>query len=617
MRTVTTLLLSPLCTVALTAQCFVATGGTSAGLVAVGTDPVDDEGLSAPIDMLFGPAGFPMAGAVGPLTHAVVDSNGALYLTSGGAAVGRVGFGPFDLTDLRGQVGDSPRIAPLWGDLEGTTAGWAVNVDTSVAGRFQVTWIDVEEYTSGAPQFSFSATLYATGQIEFAYGALPPLPNANFYIVAGVSIGNGVGTGLEISTDLTTGPNSGALGLLFQDFDGAVPSVADKTILLLPNGTGGFSSVVSCQAGAHTAYGAGCYGESVYQYFADAAVASAALQGNALLLVPTGTGYVTTWVPGAAAAFYVAPAAGAVSLPITNDGNTVITPTIALPVPGGAAAQLTIEHNGIVVLGALPNHLFDWTPTPAELLAAPNAGFYSWHDYNDAEPGSGTIKQEERLVGAERVLFVTWDGVENYSTPTAVNPSTIQFQLNLTTGVVTYVWLSVDDDSTSIDGSAHLVGYTGPGVGSDPGPFPFAVAGSTVTIDTFRALTLRAGPSPVIGSGGSSNLITWTLDDMPDFAPPSGQRLGILFFSLQSAPGIDLGFVGVPGCQVYLNSLDAQAPISVSGSSSQGLSFNVPPPLAPGFSFYAQGVALIPVGSYPGGLNTLGLLTSNGVRTTF
>jgi hypothetical protein len=43
----------------------------------------------------------------------------------------------------------------------------------------------------------------------------------------------------------------------------------------------------------------------------------------------------------------------------------------------------------------------------------------------------------------------------------------------------------------------------------------------------------------------------------------------------------------------------------------------VPPPLAPGFSFFSQGIALLPAGGFPGGMNTLGLVTSNGVRTTF
>jgi hypothetical protein len=102
----------------LSAQCFTPAGGTVVTLTPTGIFAANDEGLSAPLPLGFT---FPMAGASGgPFTHVVVDSNGALYLTSGGPATGTPQFGAGNgLDDLRGNPGDSPRVFPLWCDVEG------------------------------------------------------------------------------------------------------------------------------------------------------------------------------------------------------------------------------------------------------------------------------------------------------------------------------------------------------------------------------------------------------------------------------------------------------------------------------------------------------------------
>lgn len=605
-------------TLPLASQCLSTIGGVSAGLVAVGTDPANDEGVSPPIAI-----GFPFPLGSGVYSHLVADSNGVLYLTNGGAAVGRVLFGAGDLGDIRGAVGDSPRVFPLWTDLEGASS-WAVNVDTSVAGRCKVNWIRCREFFSvGQAPFSFSATLDATGLVEFAYGALPALPNWSNYAAVGISAGNGVGTPFDAPSDLTAFPDSGTLPLLYEELTGAVPDLANRSFTLFPNGAGGFQSVVSCEYG-HRKSGAGCYGDTVYEWFPNATAASAALQGNSLVLTPAATGYTATWVPAGAASFVVP--VGATALPRSDDDQHTIDLAAnglpSFPYPGGATAVLHVHSNGFVSTTGTGNdngqwnspHFNDYVPSPS-FRNAPETAFWAWHDWEPSDVTGGAIVWHHDAL--QNVLYVTWDGVENHANQLLGNPGTFQFQFHLATGRVDYVWAAVDATTTSPRGSGHLVGYSPGGASADPGPLAFAVAGGTTTMDTFRAMTLDATPQPLITVGGTSNPISYSVFDMPDFAPPAGLRIGFLAFSAAPLPGVDLGFLGAPGCQLHVSNLDIVFPISAAGSSTQTLTLTYPAPLFPGLVFHAQALAFLPPNSLPGGLNALGLSSSNGLATRF
>lgn len=579
-----------------------------------------DEVLFAPIAMGIN---FPMAGAPGgPFTHCAVSTNGVLYLTTGGAPVGGAGNQWGGVAQLTGVPGDAPRIAPYWLDLVCTAPSSYVAIDTSVAGRCAVTWVAANEYWQ-LPTKSFRAELFATGAVRFSYSAGMVVNGATATV--GVSVGNGIA---DPGVSDLSAVGSSATGIAYQLFDpAAVPfDLGDRTIEFTPAGSG-YSIGTTCAAAFHAGYGSGCYDvarESFYQYFATAAAAAAALNGQSMTLTPTANGYAAAWGGGS----YVPPGGGAIALAGNDDDQAAVTPSIPLPIPGGSAATLYVHTNGYVstapgndaVLDNAtwnPPTFSDYSPT-AGFRNAPATAFWSWHDYVSSS-GLGRIKRHEAVVGADTVLYVTWDGVESYP-PATVNPSTFQFQFNLTTGVVTYVWQSLTAIGTGGNPflpEGHLIGYSPGGASIDPGSIDLATALPLSTAPDQRALALSAAPAPVFTLGGPSVPITWTATGIPDAAPPFGVGVALLLFSTAPLPaGVDLGFLGMPNCRMYVASLDVILPLNgLAGTDSLVLA--VPQPLAPGVSFYAQVVALFPPNSLPNGQNSFGGVLSNGVQSFF
>ena len=367
---------------------------------------------------------------------------------------------------------------------------------------------------------------------------------------------------------------------------------------------------VAGAAASHTRYGTGCYDlkGSIHQYFPDAAVAASALQGNVLLLTPTtDEGYSGTWLPGTAAAVYVAPVNAANLFgPPSNDGVTSLAPSTPFYTPNGPVSSLTVDANGVITLGTGLD--VGYGPSSAGFAAALGTRFFSWHDFNEAEPNSGRIVWEE--VGG--VLYITWHNVENYSAPGAANPSTIQFQLVLASGNVTIVWLAIDSDATSPSGSAHLVGWKSSG--ADPRALSQDLA-VTMPADThtlgMATLALAAGPAPIVGA--SVNYVT---SNIPEFAPGVGLYAQLLYADFgQNLPGLDLVVIGADGCNLHLGGLGQQ--MAGSFSPTPMATFNIPviPPF-PGFTVYFQAFALFdPAFPQPNGLNAFGLTSSNGIAT--
>ncbi|MCB9876605.1 MAG: hypothetical protein H6835_03295 [Planctomycetes bacterium] len=554
---------------------------------------------------------FPLGGVAASYTHAHVQSNGVVFLTngapSGATTQGFASSAAAQVANLRGAAGEPPRIAPFWRDLVLAPAnGGAVWINNTLPGKFVVTWENAVQFNTGGPAFTIQAQLFDTGEVSFFYGAST---ESSAPVICGVSAGDGIAAAPSI--DLSAATASSPSQLAYERFAVGSFDLAGDCVRFTPNG-GGFATTSFAPA-SHTSYGQGCYDmalASCYEGFANAAIASPELTGQSMVLTPTADGYTISWGGGS----YLTPTGAAAALTLADDGETLVTMSQALPGPFGATADIMVHANGIVTLGSAPQDFPGtnaYTPTPGALLDAGGTAFWAWHDYNPAEPGSGPVRYEE-ITG---VACITWDGVESWSTPQTSNPSTLQFQLDLDTGVVTIVWVDVDDDTTSQYGSAHVVGFSAGGASADPGPITLATDLPVTTSPDRVAMSLTASPAPV-STASSGTLVTYTSHDVPEAAAGSGIYLGANILSLASVPHPfgELSFLDAPGCYVYVLTLSIVAPL-VGPTSTLSADYVVPPGVPPGFVLFAQSAALVVPNSLPNGLNGAGLVTSNGIRT--
>lgn len=361
------------------------------------------------------------------------------------------------------------------------------------------------------------------------------------------------------------------------------------------------------QAAAHTRYGSGCYrlSDSCYQYFATPVAARQAQNGGAITLTPSGGGYLLSH-----GGVYLPPSTAATPLALGDDSEVAVVPSQPMTVPGGSAAVLYVHSNGIVATAPLSlSAPASAEPAVAACLAEPATAWYCWHDYDPSEAGSGSIVTEE-VAGT---LYVTWDGVESHPAGVA-NPSTLQLQFELGTGVVRYVFVdlaAVGSGQSTAPSEQHLIGFSPGGASVDAGPIDFAT-GLPLTLGTanLEALALTAGPAPV-STPTAGTLLSFTLDHMPATAPNG--HVGVLVFSVvPDLVGTPLAALGMPGCSNYLGSIDALRLVA-GVTPSQTTTLQLPAGVPGGFTFATMALALMPPNSLPNGQNAMGLLSSNGV----
>lgn len=588
----------------LRSQCNQATGHSIVPLMApTGSLPVDDEGRS--VDIAFVGFAFPLAGA--SYSHFVVESNGEVYLTDGTGVVDPASYGVSSLAELRGAPSSSPRVMALSGDLQAAPwhGNWDVLVDDTVPLQVKITWVAVR-YLASTKTYGMSVTLCSTGAVQFDYehGDFEHVLFAQF---AAISAGNAVGTGLEASSDLSANADSGALALLFENswlpFD-----LCDQSILLTPNGSGGYVSSVVCGLSRHDSYGAGCYdvgSESVYHHFTDAAVASATLSGNTLVLAPTTDGHVALWLVGASSMPFIPPSAAATQLPVGNDGEVTHGLAVPFPLSSGPIDKLTVQGNGIIAFGPGPVEPWqqNYLPQPARMVAGSHGGVYCWHAYNEDEGGDVWV---EHVAG---VTCVTFLNVENFPLG-VVNPSTFQVQFEHATGMIFVVFVHIDSDNSLVLGSwpqDHVIGFTPPGVSVDPGGVDFTTQLPWVTTPDVRALQLSASPDPV-STITTGTTVVYTIDHALPLVP-GGAVLGVLALTTQSSLPVDLSALGAAGCFLHVGSLVATLDY-VGPGGPQTVAVALPAGIPPATRLFAQAAVLA------AGANAFGMITSNGIEST-
>jgi hypothetical protein len=358
----------------------------------------------------------------------------------------------------------------------------------------------------------------------------------------------------------------------------------------------------------NTTLGVGCgaAANSFFELFATAAPAATALSGNALQLNPNGNGgFQGVWLAGAAGALFHTPVAPTTLA--TGDDGTVPYTISGAPVstPEGAQTSLQVSGNGIVAWGAgvmdFPG-TNSFTPTAGGFLNGLLGGVYSWHDYNQSEVGSGAIVADEDA----NTVYITFQGVESYASPEVLNPSTLQFQLDRT-GTIRIVWVSIDGNSTSTFGSAHLVGVTSPGASQAVSSITLATAGfpqlNTVNPEVLP-MTLTASNRPV-------QLATPSSWDLVVSNVPPATVLGVDLFGLGDPGILDLGPFGLgkAGCQLRA-SLDILN-VWVAAGATHNYSFAIPPsPNLNNFHLFTQSVSL-------GNGSFADNITSNGIDGKF
>jgi len=590
-----------LLTVAVSAQC-----QTSSGFATVMTPDGSgfaalDEGYSAELPLGFA---FTMGGAT--YTHAIIDSNCELYLTNGSAGAGagtyvqnvnaNIGPSGFGTNSFNG-VAQNPRIVVHGGDNHGPNATSDILVDTSVPGAFKVSWRDWSEY-GATDSWNCSTTLTSSNDIQFDY-ATGFNPSDSFGLTAGFGLAGAT------SVDLSAGGDSGALPLVFETFSGAT-DLENRSLLFSDLAAGGYSYAVTCNTvpAGNTSFGTGCYDvanptQAFYQHFPDAATASAALLGTSITLLPTGEGYVVSSGGGT----YVAPSPAATVLPLGDDSSVPYTPSTPFPHGGGSVASLEIHSNCFVSMG--PGNSNTAWGSVAALLSSSEAAFRANFDLNPAIPGSAVSAEE---IGS--LLYVTWEAPRWGAPITAMER--VQMQFDLTTGSVVYVWETLTSGSSPGD---MVVGYA-PGPSLDPGAINLATALPIVTSPDVvsAALSLSASPDPV-SSPTTGSTITYSIDNIPDANGSSGMYLGVNILSLTgNIPGMDLGFLGMPGCALHVGALDATYAF-FGTTPNQTSTFAIPAGVPPGMKFYAQAAALVAPGSLPNGQNAFGAVTSNGIES--
>jgi hypothetical protein len=358
----------------------------------------------------------------------------------------------------------------------------------------------------------------------------------------------------------------------------------------------------------HATVGQGCYDEfrsALVQEFAGSPAAKTALDGNSLLFVNTGSSYTAFWSVGGGAS-YVAPTGGATTLVFADDddGEITITPSIATPIPGGTTANWTVSVNGILTAGAVANNLTDFSPSRADVAAAAGLAFYTWRDWNVGELGSGPVQTEE--VG--NMLYITWNGVEAYGTPSP-NVGTWQFQVDMSTGNVNIVWVSFE---TSTSTAPVIVGATTAGTSTTPPSSDLSIVTPFSLGTDMFPMTLSAAGAPI--NGGPAP--TYTITNIPEYFPGAGfSTLAVVFGLTQIPGGIDLGTIpgiDAPGCFGYA-SPDIIVIIGVVpfAPASFPIAWNIP--TTPG-QLWMQAISEFLPFTLPNGQNAGGKVSSNALE---
>jgi len=536
---------------------------------------------------------FPLGGTT--YTHIHIADRGHAYFSNAG--VPPVTWSTPDRTPTAAELASGgPRIAALWSNLQvATTTNGLIYMNSSPT-RCVITWKNMTCYSGTCQPFDLQMQLFATGEVSVIY--FPGATNNSLYSfptsqvgVVGISPGF---TTLGAPSDLSAGGATPS-DLVFEEWPAPNTfDMAGRVLQFIPTHPGYvFQQPQACATA--TRYGDGCVQvpDSVYEGFGF--TAGFDLNNTTITWLRSSDGYtMSTAIPGT----FVAPGPTAINIaPGQRDGQQVVWLSAAMPVPGGTTSALNVTTKGQVEFASSTGGIVDLYPTTIKMLEWPRTAFHCWHDYDQTVATSGLILFEE--VGG--VAYVTWNGVPSqFYWP----PNTFQFQFDLASGNVKLVMLAMTGITLSgPSGWPTVIGYSIGGMTFDPGPTDIsALAGVVQVFDTAQGLELGATSFPFLGSSFS-----FDTSHVPNLVPLAF----LLFGDTAINPGVDLTFLGMPGCSGYTNANLASLSFPVTQPAGTG-SVVLPIPSNPGLvgvPLTAQSIAF--------SLQTpLNLVSSNGMRAT-
>ena len=344
------------------------------------------------------------------------------------------------------------------------------------------------------------------------------------------------------------------------------------------NTNGGYA-IVACNVGEKATaavIGQGCIREygSFYEQLGTAAFD---LTNTDLTAINSAAGYVVLTSPGSGPLPIggVDPAGGT-SLSLPDDGQQAV-----------GSFGLTVGSNGWLALG--PGNSNAFVPEVSVMLGNSSEAIYAW---TDLQPNTaGLVVYEEDVISGQ--ARVTYDGVPGWNTTDLCH---IQIDYNVFTGD----WALRFGTVGFANPEDWLVGYSPVGASLDPGPTDISAAQVILTqANDLAPLGLEPSTAPVLGAN-------WGLQVVD--IPPS-TVFGVSIWGLSDPALLDLGFLGLPSCQLR-SSLDViTAPWTPTGTT---YAYSMAIPSAPalnGSALFTQAATFgVPT------VNSFGAITSNGVQ---
>lgn len=265
--------------------------------------------------------------------------------------------------------------------------------------------------------------------------------------------------------------------------------------------------------------------------------------------------------------------------------------TGSFPFAGGSTNTITISSNGSVYLASVNSTAFATTGASYGTLAVLRdnppriAGFY--HDL-DPSAGGGVHYEEDQASGFVRV---SWHQVPEWGVPGSIST------FSVTLYGFGQVDISYGNLANQSAGNNAIVGFAEGNGATLPPSMNLTASMPFQSGDGSFPPILSTDPRPVQGT--TFNFVTSNLTP--------GTAFGLVALGLSEVPGgLSLGFIGAPGCSLWINPANANFLVPVVGGVIS-VPLTLPPGQFVGSTMFVQSFPLT------AGLNAAGGVSSNGL----